>query len=194
MLCLSMNWLSLIYAICFEHIHLYCSLKRQAVRRGTTARFLNPISKNQIQNACWAVPKPLAFCIRWMQAAHSCGTLLLRVNAHSLWKFRMLFGVSVNGAVLAFVVEWVRCVPDTRKREDGCRDGTALPDARWGTLHEISGRKRRTESSVYLLFAARQTVQLHLQNHGWSPAVVRGLARNTRSLLYKLKKTAENRP
>jgi len=31
MLCLSMNWLSLIYAICFEHIHLYCSLKRQAV-------------------------------------------------------------------------------------------------------------------------------------------------------------------
>ena len=54
MLCLSMNWLSLIYAICFEHIHLYCSLKRQAVRRGTTARFLNPISKNQIQNACWA--------------------------------------------------------------------------------------------------------------------------------------------
>ena len=55
----------------------------QAVRRGTTARFLNPISKNQIQNACWAVPKPLMFCIRWMQAAHSCGTLLLRVNAHS---------------------------------------------------------------------------------------------------------------
>lgn len=26
--------------------------------------------KIQIQNACWAVPKPLVFCIRWMQAAH----------------------------------------------------------------------------------------------------------------------------
>lgn len=139
-------------------------------------------------------PQTLSLCTVPMQAAHSCGTLLLRVNAHSPWKFRMLFGVSVNGAVMASVVKWMRCVPDTRKREDGCRDGTALPDARWGTLHEISGRKRRTESSVYLLFAARQTVQLHLQNHGWSPAVVRGLARNTRSLLYKLKKTAENRP
>ena len=31
---------------------------------------LNLISKNQIQTACWAVPKPLVFCIRWMQAAH----------------------------------------------------------------------------------------------------------------------------
>ena len=24
----------------------------------------------EIQNACWAVPKPLVFCIQWMQAAH----------------------------------------------------------------------------------------------------------------------------
>ena len=42
----------------------------QAVQAGTNLQFLNPISKNQIQNACWAVPKPLVFCIRWMQAAH----------------------------------------------------------------------------------------------------------------------------
>lgn len=46
------------------------TLYRQAVQAGTNLQFLNPISKNQIQNACWAVPKPLVFCIQWMQAAH----------------------------------------------------------------------------------------------------------------------------
>ena len=47
----------------------------QAVQAGTNLQFLNLISKNQIQNACWAVPKPLVFCIRWMQAAHFCKML-----------------------------------------------------------------------------------------------------------------------
>lgn len=47
----------------------------QAVQAGTNLQFLNLISKNQIQNACWAVPKPLAFCIRRMQAAHFCKML-----------------------------------------------------------------------------------------------------------------------
>lgn len=42
--------------------------------------------------------------------------------------------------------------------------------------------------AAYLLFAARQAVQLHLQIHGRSPAAVRGLARDTGSLLHKLKR------
>ena len=45
------------------------------MQAGTNLQFLNLISKNQIQNACWAVPKPLAFCIRRMQAAHFCKML-----------------------------------------------------------------------------------------------------------------------
>lgn len=45
------------------------------MQAGTNLQFLNLISKNQIQNACWAVPKPLVFCIRWMQAAHFCKML-----------------------------------------------------------------------------------------------------------------------
>ena len=43
---------------------------------GTNLQFLNRIFQIQIQNACWAVPKPRLICIVPMQAARLFQTLL----------------------------------------------------------------------------------------------------------------------
>jgi len=48
----------------------------QAGQVGTNLQFLNRIIQIQIQNACWAVPKPLSIRIVPMQAARLFQTLL----------------------------------------------------------------------------------------------------------------------
>ena len=52
----------------------------QAGQVGTNLQFLNQIFQIQIQNACWAVPKPLSICIVPMQAARLFQTLLYRFD------------------------------------------------------------------------------------------------------------------
>ena len=88
----------------------------------------------------------------------------------------------------------MRCVPDAWKRKGRCRNGAAISDARWRTLHKISGWERCVKSSLHLLLSARQAVQLHLPNERWSPAAVRRLARNARPLLHKLKNPPRTLP
>ena len=53
-----------------------CRGFRQAGQVGTNLQFLNRIFQIQIQNACWAVPKPRLICIVPMQAARLFQTLL----------------------------------------------------------------------------------------------------------------------
>ena len=63
--------------VCDETIFVSSmTLYQQAGQVGTNLQFLNRIFQIQIQNACWAVPKPLSICIVPMQAAHLFQTLL----------------------------------------------------------------------------------------------------------------------
>ena len=80
-------------------------------------------------------------------------------------------------------------MPDTWKRKGRCRNGAALSDARWGTLHKVSGWERCAQNPLHLLLPARQAVQLRVPLNRWSPTAVWRLARNAGSLLHKLKKS-----
>ena len=63
--------------VCDETIFVSSmTLYQQAGQVGTNLQFLNRIFQIQIQNACWAVPKPRLICIVPMQAARLFQTLL----------------------------------------------------------------------------------------------------------------------
>lgn len=99
MLCLSMNWLSLIYAICFEHIHLYCSLKRQAVH--LCAQMLFCVAKCLLggaQTPCVLHPMD-AGCAFLRNASAACQCTLSPKIPNAFWCKRQWHSPGIRGII-----------------------------------------------------------------------------------------------